>query len=67
MREGTSTQNLLDGSTVTNGQRTLVSAPGSGIVLQDLRRIVREGSAIVFLDVDECAFSSPIRLLPAWA
>jgi hypothetical protein len=49
MREGTFTQNLFDGSTVTNGQRTRVTAPGSGIVLQDMGRIVREGSAIVFL------------------
>jgi hypothetical protein len=48
LREGTFTQDLLDGSTVTTGQRTLVVAPGSGIVLQDMGRIVREGTAIVF-------------------
>jgi hypothetical protein len=48
LREGTFTQDLIDGSTVTSGQRTLVTAPGSGIVLQDMGRIVREGSVIVF-------------------
>jgi hypothetical protein len=48
LREGTFTQNLVDGSTVTTGQRTLVVAPGSGIVLQDMGRIVREGGVIVF-------------------
>jgi hypothetical protein len=47
-REGTFTQNLVDGSTVTAGQRTLVTAPGGGIVLQDMGRIVREGGIIVF-------------------
>jgi hypothetical protein len=47
-REGTFTQDLVDGSTVTAGQRTLVTAPGRGIVLQDMGRIVREGGAIVF-------------------
>ena len=48
LREGTFTQDLVDGSTVTAGQRTLVTAPGRGIVLQDMGRIVREGGAIVF-------------------
>jgi hypothetical protein len=48
LREGTFTQNLVDGSTVTTGQRTLVVAPGSGIVLQDMGRIVREGGVLVF-------------------
>jgi hypothetical protein len=48
LREGTFTQDLVDGSTVTTGQRTRVVAPGSGIVLQDMGRIVREGTAIVF-------------------
>lgn len=47
LREGTFTQNLVDGSTITAGQRTLVVAPGGGIVLQDMGRIVREG-IIVF-------------------
>ena len=48
LREGTFTQDLVDGSTVTAGQRTRVTAPGAGIVLQDMGRIVREGGAIVF-------------------
>jgi hypothetical protein len=48
LREGAFTQDLVDGSTVTAGQRTLVTAPGRGIVLQDMGRIVREGGAIVF-------------------
>jgi hypothetical protein len=48
LREGTFTQDLVDGSTVTTGQRTLVVAPGKGIVLQDMGRIVREGNVIVF-------------------
>jgi hypothetical protein len=47
-RHGTFTQDLIDGSTFTLGQRTLVTAPGEGIVLQDMGRIVREGGAIVF-------------------
>jgi hypothetical protein len=48
LREGTFTQDLVDGSTVTAGQRTRVTAPGGGIVLQDMGRIVREGGVIVF-------------------
>jgi hypothetical protein len=48
LREGTFTQDLTDGSTVTAGQRTRVTEPGGGIVLQDMGRIVREGGAIVF-------------------
>jgi hypothetical protein len=48
LREGTFTQDLVDGSTVTTGQRTLVVARGSGVVLQDMGRIVREGGAVVF-------------------
>jgi hypothetical protein len=48
LREGTFTQDLVDGSTVTAGQRTRVTAPGGGIVLQDMGRIVRESGAIVF-------------------
>jgi len=47
-RHGTFTQDLIDGSTITLGQRTLVVAPGEGIVLQDMGRIVREAGAIVF-------------------
>jgi hypothetical protein len=48
LREGTFTQDLVSGSTVTAGQRTRVTAPGGGIVLQDMGRIVREVGAIVF-------------------
>jgi len=48
LREGTFTQDLVDGSTVTAGQRTLVTIPGGGVVLQDMGRIVREGGAVVF-------------------
>jgi hypothetical protein len=48
LREGTFTQDLTDGSTVTAGQRTRVIAPGEGIVLQDMGRIVREANVIVF-------------------
>jgi hypothetical protein len=48
-REGTFEQDLVDGSTVTAGQRTRVIAPGGGIVLQDMGRIVREAGAIVFV------------------
>jgi hypothetical protein len=48
LREGTFTQNLVDGSTVTTGQRTLVTTPGGGVVLQDMGRIVRERGVIVF-------------------
>ena len=48
MREGTFTQDLIDGSTVTAGQRTRVTTPGGGIVLQDMGRILREAGAIVF-------------------
>jgi hypothetical protein len=48
LREGTFTQDLIDGSTVTAGQRTHVTAPGGGIVLQDMGRIVREAGAVVF-------------------
>jgi hypothetical protein len=47
LREGTFTENLVDGSTITAGQRTLVTAPGGGVVLQDMGRIVREGGVIV--------------------
>ena len=48
-REGTFTQDLVTGSTVTSGQRTRVTARGGGIVLQDMGRIVRESGAIVFV------------------
>jgi hypothetical protein len=48
LREGTFTENLVEGSTITTGQRTMVVAPGGGVVLQDMGRIVREGGVIVF-------------------
>jgi hypothetical protein len=47
LREGTFTENLVEGSTITAGQRTMVVAPGGGVVLQDMGRIVREGGVIV--------------------